>query len=218
MTSPYRVLGLVQTSTLSDVKKRYREHAVLLHPDKNPCKDAHVKFTQLLEAYEKLLKIAPEHAPPSELPGRPDIWHEEEERPSKINLDNLGKHLQTDTQDVQNRHYKLVSMLRQQGRGGYEQYTNFVGSVLSKVSDECEALRGRCLTLNANAWEETELWTKRMKPVLHLQSELINLLTSLQVVWKEQEEIKAGLEGKGQLSTKEWLVMLELLRKMANCP
>lgn len=218
MTSPYHVLGLVQTATLSDVKKRYRQLALIHHPDKSPSKGAHQRFIKLQEAYETLLKIAPDKAPPSELPSRYDIWHEEEEYPSFQNIDNLGNHLKSDTQDIQDRHYELVSMLRLQGRSGYEQHTNFIGAVLSTASDECETLRGRCLALNADAWKETNLWTKRMKQVRQLQSELTNLLTSLQVVWKEQEEVKAELEGKGFLSKKEWANVLCMLRRMANCP
>ena len=217
MTSPYHLLGLPPTATLSDVKKRYRRLALSIHPDKSPSKDAHQHFVLLHNAYEMLLKTAPDKALPSELPSRNDIWHEEEEHPSFGYLDNLGKHLFTDAQEVQDRHYEMVSMLRQQGRSGYEQYTNFVGTILSKVLDECEALRGRCLTLNADAWTETELWMKRMKRVRQLQSELTNLLTSIQVVWREIEEIKAKLEGKGTLSAKEWDVVMGLLSKMANC-
>jgi hypothetical protein len=51
----YEVLGLSPDVPLADIKRRYRELATKLHPDKNPdCADCQQQFLQIQEAYEVL--------------------------------------------------------------------------------------------------------------------------------------------------------------------
>ena len=216
MTSPYNVLGLVQTATLSEVKKRYRSLALKYHPDKNSSKDAHKKFCRIQAAYEFLVERIPEHKPAAGLQSRNDLWHKEEARPSFRYVNGLGTHLHFDAQDLQTSHYELVAMLRDQGRGGHEQYTDFVALIISNAYTECRTLQGRCLTLNGDAWKETELWTQRKREVKALQNGLTTLLTSLHVMRNEHDEIKGELKGKVKLTEEEWEVVLEMLKKMAH--
>jgi molecular chaperone DnaJ len=51
----YEVLGVAKTATLAEIKKAYREKALLYHPDRNPDdKEAEEKFKEAAEAYEVL--------------------------------------------------------------------------------------------------------------------------------------------------------------------
>lgn len=51
----YNVMDLTPDATSADVKRKYRELATKLHPDKNPdCKDCQQQFFQIQEAYEVL--------------------------------------------------------------------------------------------------------------------------------------------------------------------
>lgn len=56
MVNYYKVLGVPQNASSSDIKKAYRQLALQVHPDKNPeNKDAaEEKFKQVAEAYEVL--------------------------------------------------------------------------------------------------------------------------------------------------------------------
>lgn len=49
------VLGLPETATLEDIKKRFRELALTYHPDVNKEESAKVKFANYLKAYQYLL-------------------------------------------------------------------------------------------------------------------------------------------------------------------
>jgi DnaJ-class molecular chaperone len=48
---PYAVLGLPKTATLDDVKRAFRQKALVLHPDKNDRPTANQEFAQLHHAY-----------------------------------------------------------------------------------------------------------------------------------------------------------------------
>lgn len=50
----YEILQISQSASLSEIKKSYRTLAKKLHPDVNKKQDAHVKFTELQQAYEIL--------------------------------------------------------------------------------------------------------------------------------------------------------------------
>lgn len=51
----YETLGVVKTATSEEIKKSYRQKALLYHPDKNQGnKEAEEKFRKLVEAYEVL--------------------------------------------------------------------------------------------------------------------------------------------------------------------
>jgi len=54
MKDYYRILGLLPTATLAEVKSAYRKKASALHPDRNPSKKAHADFQEMQEAYEVL--------------------------------------------------------------------------------------------------------------------------------------------------------------------
>lgn len=52
----YKILGLSrQFADSSTIKKKYREKSKILHPDKNPSREAHNAFTALTESYSCLL-------------------------------------------------------------------------------------------------------------------------------------------------------------------
>lgn len=57
MSSPrdyYDVLGVERSASKGDVKKRYRELALQLHPDRNKAPDAEARFKEVSEAYAVL--------------------------------------------------------------------------------------------------------------------------------------------------------------------
>ena len=51
----YKLLGLPESATSRDVRKRYRQLAMRYHPDRNDSPDAQRKFIELTEAYEILI-------------------------------------------------------------------------------------------------------------------------------------------------------------------
>jgi hypothetical protein len=58
MPTSYEILGVKPTSSLAEVKSRYKELALKYHPDKNHGKEeeAHRDFIHIKEAYDKILK------------------------------------------------------------------------------------------------------------------------------------------------------------------
>lgn len=52
----YEILGISETATSDDIKKAYRNLALVWHPDKNQtnAEEAHAKFQSILKAYETL--------------------------------------------------------------------------------------------------------------------------------------------------------------------
>ncbi|KAJ1453424.1 DnaJ domain-containing protein, partial [Pelagophyceae sp. CCMP2097] len=54
----YAVLGLRRSAPLSSIRQRYRQRALLTHPDKNPASDAPAAFEMLREAHETLADAA----------------------------------------------------------------------------------------------------------------------------------------------------------------
>ena len=215
MASPFHVLDLVQTATISDVKQRYRKLVLIYHPDKNS--QGHDHFTSIQNAYEVLLKIAPEKSPPAVLQSRDQLWPADEDEPSFDRVAGLCKHLRIDALDGVHGHDELVDLLAKQDREAYQQYTQLVGMVLSKVQCECSVLEKRCMSLNGNLHLETEMWRENAKLVKDLQYDLTTLLTSLHVMWDESEEIKGLLRGNPTLSGDEWKCIVEMLKGMAHC-
>jgi len=53
--SYYSVLGLKESASEGEIKKRYREMAKIYHPDVNPSSDAEEKFEEINEAYNYLI-------------------------------------------------------------------------------------------------------------------------------------------------------------------
>jgi hypothetical protein len=53
----YEILGVHASSTLSEIRKAYRQKAKAWHPDVNKSPDAHEKFVLLREAYEYLTDL-----------------------------------------------------------------------------------------------------------------------------------------------------------------
>jgi len=51
---PYKVLGLSRSASADQIKKAYKQKAVLYHPDKNPDASAHDKFVEINAAHEIL--------------------------------------------------------------------------------------------------------------------------------------------------------------------
>lgn len=50
----YEILGIKEGATEEEIKKAFKKRALELHPDKNKAPDAHDKFLQLKEAYERV--------------------------------------------------------------------------------------------------------------------------------------------------------------------
>jgi len=50
----YKILGLPDTASEADVRKKYRLLVMKYHPDKNPSDSAHARFIEITEAYEIL--------------------------------------------------------------------------------------------------------------------------------------------------------------------
>jgi len=50
----YKILGLPDNSSENEVRKQYRKLVMRYHPDKNPSKDAELKFIAIKDAYEVL--------------------------------------------------------------------------------------------------------------------------------------------------------------------
>jgi DnaJ-class molecular chaperone len=56
----YQVLGVPRTVTVSELHVRFRELALMYHPDRNKSRDAEERFKAVSEAYVILLKSARE--------------------------------------------------------------------------------------------------------------------------------------------------------------
>jgi len=54
MTDHYTALGLNSAAMLADIKKAFRQKALLYHPDRNSADDAAARFRQVQEAYDVL--------------------------------------------------------------------------------------------------------------------------------------------------------------------
>lgn len=54
MKNYYRILGISEHASMTDIKKAYRALAVRYHPDKNPSPEARARFTEITEAYNTL--------------------------------------------------------------------------------------------------------------------------------------------------------------------
>jgi DnaJ-class molecular chaperone len=50
----YRVLGLARSAMANEVKRRFRQFAMQLHPDKNPDADATNRFSRVNQTYQCL--------------------------------------------------------------------------------------------------------------------------------------------------------------------
>ncbi|CDZ16280.1 Chaperone protein DnaJ [Candidatus Johnevansia muelleri] len=50
----YEILGISKHADLTDIKKAYRKLAQKYHPDRNPSKEAEIKFREISEAYDTL--------------------------------------------------------------------------------------------------------------------------------------------------------------------
>lgn len=56
MNKYYKILGLEQGASLEDVKKSYRSLAKIWHPDINKSDGASLKFSEIKQAYEKIIE------------------------------------------------------------------------------------------------------------------------------------------------------------------
>lgn len=54
MKDYYKILGIYKNASLSEVKTSFRKLALKYHPDKNPGRDASMRFYEITEAYEVL--------------------------------------------------------------------------------------------------------------------------------------------------------------------
>lgn len=51
----YKILGVPENASEKEIKKAYRKIAMQNHPDKNPGKEAEMKFKAATEAYDVLV-------------------------------------------------------------------------------------------------------------------------------------------------------------------
>lgn len=54
MTDHYAALGLGSNAALADIKKAFRRHAALYHPDRNAAAEAPARFRAVQAAYDVL--------------------------------------------------------------------------------------------------------------------------------------------------------------------
>jgi len=54
MKNYYQILGIKREAGADEIKKAYRKHALLYHPDKNKFNNTHEQFIKITEAYEIL--------------------------------------------------------------------------------------------------------------------------------------------------------------------
>ncbi len=52
----YKILGLENSASDSEVKKKFRELAKKYHPDKNPSENSNARFQEIQDAYERIVK------------------------------------------------------------------------------------------------------------------------------------------------------------------
>ena len=52
MKKYFQILGLPETASQDEIKKKYRKLAMRIHPDRNPSPKAKEEFLQLTDAYE----------------------------------------------------------------------------------------------------------------------------------------------------------------------
>ena len=57
MKQYYKILGISQTASETEIKKAYRKGAMFWHPDKNKSANAKERFIEIQEAYEVLIDI-----------------------------------------------------------------------------------------------------------------------------------------------------------------
>ncbi|XP_063704347.1 uncharacterized protein F54F2.9 [Culicoides brevitarsis] len=50
----YKVLGVEQSASLSEIKRAFRNLSIVLHPDKNKAEDANIQFRNLVSVYDVL--------------------------------------------------------------------------------------------------------------------------------------------------------------------
>lgn len=56
LNEAYRILGINSEANSDEIKSAFRKKAIELHPDKNPNKDTHEDFIEIVEAYEYITK------------------------------------------------------------------------------------------------------------------------------------------------------------------
>ena len=59
MKKYFQILGLPETASQDEIKKKYRKLAMRIHPDRNPSPKAKEEFLQLTDAYEILIGKKP---------------------------------------------------------------------------------------------------------------------------------------------------------------